>query len=183
MISIITLTKVSKLKLFIVLLVLLLAIVAIALIAEPKSLDSPTRETNSTAKPGYHIVAEVIDGDTIKVSIDGKAETVRLIGIDAPELPNDCFSREAKSKARKTLQGQPIKLEADQSQDNRDRYGRLLRYVILEDGTNFNRLMIAKGYALEFTFISPYNFQTEFRKAQAAAKKNEVGLWSPDTCI
>lgn len=182
MISIISLTKASKLKLFIIALVLLLAIVAIALLVGPKSPDNPATETNSTVMPGYHVVTDVVDGDTIKVSIDGKIETIRLIGIDAPELPNNCFAREATAKARKTLEGQPVRLEADKSQDNRDRYGRLLRYVILSDGTNFNRLMVAEGYALEFTFISPYVFQSEFTRAQQTARKNKLGLWLPGAC-
>jgi micrococcal nuclease len=132
--------------------------------------------------PGYHTVIEVIDGDTIKVKLDEKVETVRLIGIDTPELPNDCFAQEAKSKAQSVLSGQQVKLVADKSQDNRDRYGRLLRYVILEDGTNFNRLMVAEGYAQEYTFIVPYSLQSEFKKAQAKAKKNKSGLWS-NACV
>lgn len=133
--------------------------------------------------PGYHTVIEVIDGDTIKVNVDEKVETVRLIGIDAPELPNDCFAQEAKSKAQSVLSGRQIKLKADKSQDNRDRYSRLLRYVILEDGTNFNRLMVTEGYAREYTFIVPYVLQAEFKKAQATAKKNNLGLWLPNICV
>lgn len=172
----------SRLRLFIILLVLFLAAATVALFTEPENSKNPAGQADSTATPGYHMVASVVDGDTIKVNIGGKAEAIRLMGIDAPELPNDCFAEEAKSKARKTLRGQLIKLEADKSQDDRDRYGRLLRYVILRDGTNFNRLMIAEGYAMEFTFITPYKFQSEFKKAQATAKKNKLGLWAPSAC-
>ncbi len=153
-----------------------------ALLTATKNPQNPADQTNTTVKPGYHMVVRVIDGDTIKVKANGTVETVRLIGIDSPELPNDCFASEASSKARKTLRGQAVKLEADKTQDNRDRFGRLLRYVILEDGTNFNRTMVAEGYAREFTFITPYKFQSEFKTAQATARENQLGLWAPKTC-
>lgn len=122
MISIITLTKHSKLKLIIVLLILLLAIGVVAtLITAPKSSNNTPAKRDASVPAGHHIVTDVVDGDTIKVSIDDKIETIRFIGIDAPELPNDCFSRQATSKARKTLKGQPVRLETDKSQDNHDR--------------------------------------------------------------
>lgn len=125
---------------------------------------------------------DVVDGDTIKVNIDGKVESVRLIGIDAPELPEGCFARESRSKVQETLLRQQVRLEADKSQKNRDQYGRLLRYIFLADGTNFNRLMISQGFAKEFTFIAPYKFQAEFKKAQIKAKEDQLGLWSAKTC-
>jgi len=183
MISIITFTKAPRLKLFIIVIVVLLAAILMASFAWPKTSEAPTSKLNNPLAPGYYTVTYVVDGDTIKVDIDEIVETVRLIGIDAPELPNNCFAQEAKTKAQSFLSGQQVKLEADKSQDNRDRYGRLLRYVILEDGTNFNQLMVAKGYAREFTFITPYKFQSEFKKAQATAKKNKLGLWLPNICI
>lgn len=182
MISIITFRKISGLKLFIILLALLLVVAGFAWLAWSDDPTSSNSQTNTAVKPGYHMVTDVVDGDTIRVSMDGKAETIRLIGIDSPELPDDCFARQAKSKASEALQNQLIRLEADQTQDNRDRYGRLLRYVILEDGNNFNRQMVAEGYAREFTFIEPYKYQSEFKKAQSSAKKNNLGLWAPKVC-
>jgi micrococcal nuclease len=183
MISIITLRKnTAKLSFIVILLVFFMTIAGTVLLTKYEGSQSRSNTTNNTASAGYYVVANVIDGDTIKVNIDGNLESVRLIGIDAPELPDDCFAREAKSKANRTLLGQQVKLEADKSQDNRDVYGRLLRYVFLPDGTNFNQLLIAEGYALEFTFIEPYNLQAEFKKSQAAAKKSQSGLWSPHLC-
>ena len=79
-------------------------------------------------------VESVVDGDTIKVSMNGKVETLRLIGIDTPETkdprkPVQCFGAEASRKATELLAGQKVRLEADASQGERDKYGRLLRYV------------------------------------------------------
>lgn len=128
-------------------------------------------------------VVEVVDGDTIKVKIKNKVETIRLIGINTPETNDpikklECFGNEAKDKSREVLLGQKVRLQNDPTQDNRDKYKRLLRYVFLEDGTNFNKLMIEQGFAYEYTYDIPYKYQTEFKKAQMDAERTKTGLWS-----
>ena len=128
-------------------------------------------------------VLRVIDGDTIEVSLNGKEETVRLIGIDALEVIDprkavECFGKEASDKAKEVLNGKTITLESDPAQGNRDKYGRLLRYVFINE-LNINKLMISEGYAHEYTYQNnPYKYQLEFRNAQKKAKENKVGLWS-----
>jgi micrococcal nuclease len=97
-------------------------------------------------------VAEVVDGDTVKVRMNGAVETLRLIGINTPEVVDprtavQCFGREASARAKELLSGKRVRIEQDPSQDSRDRYGRLLAYVWLEDGTFFNQQMIAEGFA------------------------------------
>lgn len=134
-----------------------------------------------------HTVSSVIDGDTIRVRMDGQIEPVRLIGIDAPEIDYDghqseCYARESTTKARELLDNRRVRLESDDSQGNRDTHGRLLRYVFLEDGTNFGRLMIAGGYAFESTFDAPYKYRQEFKQAEQTAKQDREGLWASDTC-
>jgi len=135
-----------------------------------------------------HTVIKVIDGDTIAVEIDGKTETLRLIGIDTPETvhpnkPVQCFGIEASSKAKETLSGQTVRLEADTAQGERDKYGRLLRYIFLENGTNFNKMMIVQGYAFEYTYQGiPYQYQTEFKQAEEKARAAKLGLWADDAC-
>jgi micrococcal nuclease len=137
---------------------------------------------------GLYKVQRVIDGDTISVSINGKNETLRLIGMDTPETvdprkPVQCFGREASAKAKEILTGKMVRLEDDRTQSNRDKYQRLLRYVFLEDGTFFNKLMIEEGYAHEYTYQSnPYKYQAEFMEAEKQARENNRGLWSPDSC-
>jgi micrococcal nuclease len=131
-------------------------------------------------------VVKVVDGDTIDVSVNGTIERMRLIGINTPETvdprkPVECFGVEASSKAKSLLGGKKVVLESDSSQGEKDKYGRLLRYVFLEDGTNFNLTMIKEGYAYEYTCNTPYKYQLEFKKAQKEAETNKAGLWG-DTC-
>ncbi|MFH1947451.1 MAG: thermonuclease family protein [Candidatus Magasanikbacteria bacterium] len=135
----------------------------------------------------YYQVTKIVDGDTIDVNIDGKTERIRLIGIDTPETvdynkPIECFGPEATAKAKELLLNQKVRLEADPTQDNRDAYDRLLRYIYRDDGLFFNQWMIENGYAREFTFIKPYKYQTEFKQAEINAQNGEVGLWKSGVC-
>lgn len=135
----------------------------------------------------FYDVVKVVDGDTIDVKINGKVQRIRLIGINTPESvdprkPVECFGKEASNKAKEILQSKRVKLEADMSQDDQDKYHRLLRYVFLEDGTNFNRLMISEGYAFEYTYYLPYKYQTEFKQAEKEAREAKKGLWANNTC-
>lgn len=127
----------------------------------------------------------VVDGDTIVVAaLNGKNETVRLIGIDTPEVvdprkPVQCFGQQASDKTKEILSGQKVFLERDVTQSDRDKYGRLLRYVFLINGTNFNKLMISEGFAHEYTYQSnPYKYQKEFKEAEKTARENKKGLWA-----
>lgn len=131
-------------------------------------------------------VLRVVDGDTIEVSLNSKKETVRLIGIDAPETIDprksiECFSKEASEKAKEILDEETIALESDPTQGERDRYGRLLRYVFIDD-LNFNRLMISEGLAHEYIYqSSPYKYMEEFKNAEKEARENRVGLWAKNS--
>jgi micrococcal nuclease len=130
---------------------------------------------------------KVVDGDTIDVLMNGEKFRVRLIGINTPESvdprrPVQCFGKEASSKAKEILNGKSVFLEADPTQTDRDKYDRLLRYVFLEDGTNFNKFMVSEGYAYEYTYDVPYKYQKEFKAAQKAAESLKKGLWAEDTC-
>lgn len=143
------------------------------------------KETASISNNTYRVV-NVVDGDTIDVVINGKEERLRLIGIDTPETKDprvgvECFGKEASEKTKQLLLGKYISLEADETQSDRDRYGRLLRYVFLEDGTNFNELMIQEGYANEYTYDSAYKYQQEFKNAEINARQEKKGLWG-DSC-
>ncbi len=128
----------------------------------------------------YDTVVYVYDGDTIKLK-NGKK--VRLIGIDTPEIGKDgkedeCFAKEARQKAIDLLAKKRVKIETDSTQEKYDKYGRLLAYIFLEDGTNINKFLIQEGYAKEFTYKQkPYKYQKEFKKAENTAKENKKGIW------
>jgi len=132
-------------------------------------------------------VVNVVDGDTVDVRINGQVERVRLIGIDTPESVDprqtvECFGREAAAKATELLNGRTVFLEADGSQADRDSFDRLLRYLWLEDGRMVNYELIDQGYAFEYTFAVPYRYQAQFKAAEARARAEGRGLWSPATC-
>ena len=119
--------------------------------------------------------------------MDGKTETLRLIGIDTPETvdprkPVQCFGKEASNKAKELLTGKKVRIEMDGSQGERDKYGRLLAYIYREDGLFYNKYMIAQGYAHEYTYDTLYKYQAEFKAAQKEAQDNQRGLWNPATC-
>jgi len=151
-------------------------------------IDQPSVATSatSTATQSY-TVTNVVDGDTIDVSINGEVKRLRLIGVDTPETKDprktvQCFGKEASAFTTSTLLNQSVTLEADDSQGDLDKYGRELRYVILSDGTNFNKLLIHDGYAHEYTYHTAYKYQVEFKAAQADAESSKRGLWADDTC-
>lgn len=160
-----------------------------SLIKPTASFVTITADDLPVASPSaaFYQVVRVIDGDTIVVKINDKNETVRLIGINSPEVndprkPVECFGHEASNKAKEILTGKKVRLEADPTQSDRDKYGRLLRYVFLKDGTNFNQLMIEQGYAFEYTYHFPYRYQKEFKQAQKKAEKEGMGLWEEGRC-
>ncbi|MFA6273647.1 MAG: thermonuclease family protein [Candidatus Paceibacterota bacterium] len=152
----------------------------------PAKIDETIAKNLTYLPKSFYSVVKVVDGDTIDVSINGKTERLRLIGINTPETvdprkPVECFGVEASNKAKSLLSNKKVGLESDPSQGERDKYDRLLRYVYLEDGTNFNLLMIKEGYAYEYTYDLPYRYQTNFKEAQKYAQDNKLGLWG-DTC-
>lgn len=126
-------------------------------------------------------VVKVVDGDTVHVLVDGVDETVRIVGINTPET-DECWGSEATQAATRLLDGTSVVLIADPTQADRDRYGRLLRYVVLPDGTDFGLRMISDGNADEYTFDNAYAHQQAYRDADAAAAAGGRGLWNVATC-
>ncbi|MEY3618863.1 MAG: hypothetical protein RL726_1561 [Actinomycetota bacterium] len=132
------------------------------------------------------VVERVVDGDTIHVSIDGRSETVRLIGIDTPETkkpdtPVECFGPEASARLAELLPpGTPVRLERDI--DSRDKYRRLLAYVHREpDDLFINAVLIDEGLARPYPFEPNTTFADQFTSAAEIAKTNGIGLWSACT--
>jgi micrococcal nuclease len=127
-------------------------------------------------------VLTVHDGDTITVRIDGRTEKVRLVGIDSPELDDvrpeyHDAAYAARDYARSRLGGEPVTLETEAQQPDRDQYGRLLRYVILDDGTNVNEDFVRKGYAHVYDKFQ-FTLKPRFKAAEAEAKRQKLGVWT-----
>lgn len=137
------------------------------------------------------LVTKVTDGDTFEIET---GEKVRLLGIDTPEkwdsgkLDKDS-ERSGKDKeiikklgqlssdyAESLLLNKKVKLISDETNSDKDRYGRLLRYAYLEDGTMFNLKIIQDGYAYAYTKY-PVIYAEDFLQAQREARENSRGLW------
>jgi len=147
----------------------------------------PTKIIEASKSSELVKVTKIVDGDTIKVEINNQIETVRLIGIDTPETKDprktvQCFGKEASEKTKELLENKMVRLEADSTQTDRDKYSRLLRYIYLTDGTFINKKLIEEGFAFEYTYQIPYLYQEEFKAAQKLAETNNLGLWNENSC-
>jgi micrococcal nuclease len=148
--------------------------------AAPERVEERAADAAPRAGPGRTCV-RVIDGDT--VLLDGR-ERVRLIGVDTPELhregtPVQYFARQASAFTRGLAEGRTVRLEYER--ERRDRYGRTLAYVYLEDGTFLNLEIVRRGYGFAYT-RHPFRYLDEFRAAERAARAAGAGLWAePDS--
>lgn len=145
------------------------------------SVSQPPMEPSTSApSPGDAariVVRRAVDGDTIELE---SGETVRYIGVDAPESvhprkPLECFGVESAKKNAELVESKAVRLERDVSE--RDRYGRLLRYVYI--GEMFvNEELIRQGFAYAVTYPPDVRYQERLREAERDARAAGRGLWS-----
>ncbi len=133
-------------------------------------------------QPGLYAINHFVDGDTIAVNMNGSVETIRLIGVDTPEThkpnsPVQCYGPEAASFTKQLIGQNSVRLQADSLDTNRDRYGRLLRYVYLPDGRMVETELINNGYAFAYTQF-PFEKTDDFKASQQTAQAAKKGLWS-----
>jgi endonuclease YncB( thermonuclease family) len=136
-----------------------------------KAADTEIKPVGDFAK-----VIRVIDGDTIE--IEG-GERVRYIGMNTPETvdprkPVQCFGVEASNENKELVEGKTVRLEKDISE--RDKYGRLLRYVFIGD-IFINLELVKRGFAYADTIPPDIKYQDLFLKAQQSARSAKIGLW------
>jgi micrococcal nuclease len=134
--------------------------------------------------PGGYIDASVVktvDGDTIDISYKGRVYRVRLLDIDTPEsvkngVPVQPYGREAANYTRKLTRNKSARLVFEKGL--RDKYGRLLAHVILNDGQYLNAMLVRNGYA-RVEIIKPNESMTQyFYGLQEKAISEKTGLWS-----
>jgi micrococcal nuclease len=132
---------------------------------------------------GGHVRAEVVDvvdGDTIEVSLDGRLEDVRYIGVDTPESvtpgePVECFGRAASRENERLVGGETVRLVFDA--ERRDPYGRLLAYVYVGE-TFVNGALVERGFARTLE-IEPNTSRAErLGRLAAEAGREGRGLWA-----
>jgi endonuclease YncB( thermonuclease family) len=141
-----------------------------------------TSKTVQKSDPGLYSVNHFVDGDTIAVNMNGSVETIRMIGIDTPEThkpntPVQCYGPEAAAYTKQLIGQSKVRLQADPLDTNRDRYGRLLRYVYLPDGRMVETQLITSGYGFAYTQF-PFEKTDEFKADQQAAEDAKKGLWA-----
>lgn len=128
-----------------------------------------------------HSVERVVDGDTVIIKNIGR---VRLLGVDTPETVHpkkavQHFGHEASAFTKGLLDGKKVRLEYDGFQ-KKDRYGRTLAYLFLEDGTFVNAEIIKQGFGHAYTRF-PFERLEEFRQLEREAREAKRGLWADTT--
>jgi len=139
-------------------------------------------------------VVQVVDGDTLRIEMDGQEQAVRLIGIDTPESK---INKKAKKDSIKTnydvetitamgkeaaryvrtlvRKGDTVGLEFDVQK--RDKYNRLLVYAYLSDGKMLNEEIVKAGYANIMTYPPNVRYQDRFVRAYREARETKRGLY------
>ena len=118
------------------------------------------------------VILKVIDGDTVKLQT---GEVVRLLGINAPERGQPYYE-ESTSRLRELIEGKEVILEKDV--DDKDQYGRLLRYIFL-NGENINVKLVREGLATVYIIPPNVKYEAELRGAENEAKSLKINIWKP----
>jgi micrococcal nuclease len=153
---------------------LLLAAIAVVVL---QGRDHPQSTSLGSAQ-----VVRVVDGDTIRVRLDGHTERVRYIGVDTPEsvkpgTPVQCFAKRAAAANAALVAGRSVRLVGDV--EARDRYGRLLAYVYREpDGAFVNAELVRDGYARTLTIAPNVAHARQFAQLARTARISRRGLWA-----
>jgi micrococcal nuclease len=140
--------------------------------------DDPEGDGGDDSRTTVRVV-EVVDGDTIRVDLNGEETPVRLIGIDTPEkdgpyTDEECFGEQATRYTAEALGGRDVELEFDV--ERTDRFDRTLAYVWIDDRL-FNERILREGYAVLATFPPNVRYVDRFTTAQRRARDEQAGLW------
>jgi micrococcal nuclease len=166
------------------------ALVACLLVgcASAVGVNSPSPTTRGEHQPAFgqgpqvHTVeakvVDVVDGDTIKIRLNGREQSLRYIGIDAPER-GESGAEQATAANVELVGGRIVTLERDTSQT--DHFGRLLRYVWIQRAGEWvlvNRALVRQGWARAEAYPPDTEYQSLLEKAQADAKAADDGIWA-----
>lgn len=126
-----------------------------------------------------------VDGDTIKIEIDGKVKTVRMLAVDTPESVHpskgvEYFGKEASEFTCNTLKNaKNIEIEYDSDSDKEDKYGRLLVWLFV-DGELFQDMLIQGGYAEVAYLYGDYKYTGLLQDHQAVVETKKLGIWDEE---
>jgi micrococcal nuclease len=150
------------------------AIPAVALLFAVASCAEPLCD-----RPAH--VLSAVDGDTLRIELDGRRESLRVACIDTPEIahrgqPGEPFGPEATAHTTDLTKGQTVCLVPDREQPARDRHGRLLAYVELADGRDLGSELLREGLAR--TYRGRCERRDTYRGLEEAAAESRRGLWN-----
>ena len=171
-----------------VLLVVIFAFAAINLIVD-YSFQSQQSEPIQSAQ-----IVEVVDGDTVDITSKGEEDTVRILGIDTPEVysqntPSEFFientsenrrclremGEKASNFAKGKLANQSVKVVQDSKSDKRGAYGRLLAYIEYNN-TDLGEELLERGYARVYN--SSFSRIEEYRELETESREKGKGIWN-----
>ena len=127
-------------------------------------------------------LVDTIDGDTIKVKVKGKLETIRYLLVDTPESKNprtcvQAYAQEAFQRNNQLVRDGSLTMEIEQG-NTRDAYGRLLAYVNV-NGKSVQETLIKEGFArVAYIMNPPYKYLSQYKLDESHAKRNKVNIWS-----
>lgn len=179
-------------KFYIIISIILISFILVITNINIKPKQAPTSLPVEEEKPlDIHLVKgkveRVVDGDTAIINIDGESFRVRFIGVNTPESTTriEEYGKEASNFTKKYLTGKEVYLEKDVSET--DKYGRLLRYIWLEEPSSldieeienkmFNAILLKEGYAKVATYPPDVKYADTFVQIQRSARENNLGLW------
>lgn len=162
----------SRLRLLVVLVVVLAGAVALLRPDEGTSLPA-----------GTATVTHVVDGDTVGLDLGDTEETARLLGVDTPETvhptePVGCFGPEASARTKELLPPGTL-VQVSRDVEARDRYGRLLVYLVRsDDGLFVNEALLTEGFARTLSIAPNDAHRAALSRAESQARAAGRGLWS-----
>jgi micrococcal nuclease len=163
---------------------LVLVLLVVAVLGDRIASGSSGSSGSSAGPSGGRLsgrVVRAVDGDTLKVAVGGRLESVRLIGIDTPEskrpgTPVQCGALAASRAMHRLADGRRVTLVFDPTQDRRDRYGRLLAYV-MAGGGDVGLAQVRAGWAMVYVYEHhPFVRVARYRAAASAARRADRGV-------
>ena len=124
-------------------------------------------------------VIKVHDGDTVTLLINGKRRKARLIGIDAPEMNQRPWGRQAKEHLIDIMNRTDWIVTVETDEVMYDKYRRSLVYLWTKNNALVNERMLLDGYAVLFTIKPNVRYRDRFSRAEKLAREEKIGIWGP----
>lgn len=129
--------------------------------------------------------SKCVDGDTIKIELDGEVRTVRMLAVDTPESVHpskgvEYYGKEASNyTCEMVTNAKKIELEYDADSEKEDKYDRLLAWVFV-DGELLQDLLIKGGYAEVAYLYGDYKYTSLLQDHQAVVETQKIGIWNDE---